>query len=108
MYRFRRQLVSTDYNEDRSLQQLQYVLVAVGTLQVEEEGQSSVSKHAHAAASQCACNVTACEHACTCPGGLLYQMLKLHGKTGVRACSELCVVKGRHIYNLIFQCMSAF
>ena len=67
--------------QDKVLSEKQFVVLAEGPLASDKEGMS-MQKHFRHTASMCACNVTSCFRACTCPVGFLYQMLKLHGKHG--------------------------
>lgn len=79
MERFQRKVNTSDVLQDKVLSEKHFVLVAVGPLE-EREGHTYMAKHVVRAATTCACHVTTCSQACSCPGGFFYQMLKLHGE----------------------------
>lgn len=62
----------------------QFVLLATGALGKGGSGGGGgniMMMHTTRSASECACEVTLCSKACQCPGGFLYQLLKLHGES---------------------------
>lgn len=65
--------------KDKVLTEKQFVLLAFGPL-AQSQSQVTMLKHVTHAASACACEVTSCDKACSCPVGFFYQMLKLHGE----------------------------
>ncbi len=75
--------MDTDGVHDRVLYNKQYILAAVGPLGEVKGGQTKMLRHTAATASMCACDVTSCSKACSCPVGFFYQMLKLHGECGM-------------------------
>lgn len=86
--RFQRRVNTGDTSQDRILTEKQYLLLAVGSLNIEgtekknagnTAGSTFMMKHILTAASDCAYDVIGCSDACSCPGGFFYQMLKLHG-----------------------------